>query len=194
MPLKRLDGKEKQNEVNPTTWIGIALSASAFLKRLKLFASLLLIASFFLPWASQVRGCSDGAVISESISGLSLVVENEATEALTAPIIGVVIFILAVFIVGKRRPLLRSITSLAEALSTFISTVYIDLGIFFLTNYRERYGFYIALVSLFSMSAASLTEVVTHFPLLKRKGRTVIVIILSFLILSLIISSLFKNG
>jgi len=175
-------------------WIGLALSASAFLRWLKLSASLLLIGSFFLPWASQVKGCSDGTVVSESISGLSLAVEHNVPETTAAPIIGVVIFTLAVLVVGKRRPLLRSITSLAEALSTFFSTVFMDLGIFFLTNYRERFGFYIALVSLFSISAASLTEVVIHFPLLKRKGRATIVTILSLLILFLLISSLVENG
>jgi hypothetical protein len=192
-PAERPDGKEKQTGVRPAL-TRLLLSASAFLRWLKISASTLLIVSFFLPWASQVRGCGDDAVVRESISGLSLVVDHEIPEATAAPVVGIVILALAILVVGKRRPLLRSITSLAEAMSTFFLSVFIEFGVFFLSNFRERYGFHIALFSLVFISAASLTEVVTHFPLLKKREKAVIVIVILFLIVSIIASNLPGNG
>jgi len=171
--------------------VKLARSASNFLKWLKVSVGIVVIFAFFLPWASQMRGCSDNAVVvKESISGFSLVVEHKAPEALTAPIIGIAIILMAFLIVGKRLPLLRSIASLIEAVSVYLFAVLMAMEIFFLSFYNERYGFDITMVSLIGISIASLTEVVIHFPLLKKGGKTIMAIIVALLIFISIIMSL----
>ncbi len=88
-----------------------------------------------------MRGCSDNAVVvRESISGFSLVVEHKAPEALTAPVIGITIILIAFLIIGKRHPLLRSIASLIEAMGVYLFAVLMAMEIFFLSFYNEMYG------------------------------------------------------
>lgn len=194
MSPEGFNGKEDQSGVMPSRVMKIARAGSTILKWFKLSAALLLILSFFLPWASQVKGCGDGTILKESISGFSLVVEEKETEAIIAPIMGIIIFVLAFAVLGKSNPLIRSILSLFEAIAVYSSAVFISLGIFFLSFYRERYGFVIAIISLFGLSIASLTEVVVHFPLLKRREKVIVVTVVLLLILFLILSNLPKDG
>jgi hypothetical protein len=56
---------------------------------IKICIGILLMLSFFLPWAAQTEGCADdAAVIRDNISGYSLAVEGIAPGAVAAPIIG----------------------------------------------------------------------------------------------------------
>jgi len=169
----------------------LARSASNFLKWFKVSLGIVVIFAFFLPWASQMQGCSDSAVVvREGISGFSFVVENKAPEALIAPIIAISIILIAFLIIGKRHPFLRSIVSLIEAANVYFFAVLMALEIFFLSIYTERYGFNITMVSLIGISIASLFEVAVHFPLLQKGGKIVMAIIVVLFILISIIMSL----
>ncbi len=169
----------------------LACSASSFLKWLKITLGIVVIFAFFLPWASQIQGCTENAVVvRESISGFSFVIENNAPEAATAPIIAIVIILLSFLIVGKRHPLLRSLISLVEAANVYFFTVLMAMEIFFLSFYTERYGFDITMVSLVGISIASLAEVAIHLPILNKGGKIFIVIIVVLLILISTVMSL----
>ena len=171
--------------------VNLARSASSFLKWFKVSLGIIVIFAFFLPWASQMKGCSDKAVVvRKSISGFSFVVENKAPEALIAPIIAIAIILIAFLIVGKRHPLLRSLVSLIEAANVYFFAVLMAMEIFFLSFYTERYGFDITMASLVGISIASLAEVAIHFPMLKKGGKIIIAIIVVLLILISIIMSL----
>jgi hypothetical protein len=178
-------------KVMSTKLIKLACSASSFLKWFKISLGIIVIFAFFLPWASQIQGCSDSAVVvRENISGFSFVIENNAPEAATAPIIAIVIALISFLIIGKKHPLLRSLVSLVEAANVYFFAVLMAMEIFFLSFYTERYGFDITMVSLVGISIASLAEVAIHFPLLNKGGKTIIAIIVVLLILILTIMSL----
>lgn len=194
MSPERTDGKESQDEVRPSRVLKIARKGSTVLKWLKVSAAIILFLSFFLPWASQVKGCSDDNVVRERISGLSLAVDDGETEAVVAPVVGIAVFVLALMVSGIRNPLARSLISIFEAPAVYSSAVFISMGIFFLSPYRERYGFYIAMFSLFALSAFSFLEVFSHFPMLKRRGKAIVVAVVLSLLLFLIVSSIIGKG
>ena len=168
---------------------------SGFIRWLKIAMGVVLVLAFFLPWAALTEGCADSAVVvRDNISGFSLVYENLAPEAVVSPILGIAIILLAFFIRGIKLPFTRSIVSIIEAAASFYTYVYISFGIFFLSGFRELYGFDITFVTIASIPYVSLAEVIVHFPLLDKRGRIILITIFAAIILTLVIYNLVSHG
>ncbi len=182
-------------EKNVKKYLKWAHVTSRFIRWLKVAMGIILVFAFFLPWAAQTEGCADSAVVvRDNISGFSLVYEGIAPEAVVSPILGIVIILLALFIKGVELPFTRSIVSILEAVASFYSYVYISFGIFFLSGFRELYGFDLTFVTIVSIPYVSLAEVVVHFPLLDKRGRTIMVALLMLIIVALVVYNLTGQG
>jgi hypothetical protein len=182
-------------EKNVKKYLKWAHITSRFIRWLKVAMGIILVIAFFLPWATQTEGCADSAVVvRDNISGFSLVYEGIAPEAVVSPILGIAIILLALFIRGIKLPFTRSIVSIMEAVASFYAYVYIAFGIFFLSGFRELYGFDLTFITIVSIPYVSLAEVVVHFPLLDKKGRIIIVAIFAMIIGALVVYNLTSHG
>ena len=182
-------------EKNVKKYLKWAHISSRLIRWLKVAMGVILILAFFLPWAAQTEGCADSAaVVRDNISGFSLVYEGLAPEAVVSPILGVAIILLAIFIRGIKLPFTRSIVSIIEAASSFYAYVYIIFGIFFLSGFRELYGFNLTFVTIVSIPYVSLAEVVVHFPLLDKRGRIIMIAVFAVIIGVLAIYNLTSHG
>ena len=156
---------------------------SKILRWVKVSIGILLICSFFLPWAAQTESCADdAAIVRDNISGYSLAVEGTAPKAVLAPIVGLVIGVLAFFLIGRTLPFARSLTSLGEVLPTLYAWVYVNFEVFFLTPYVERFGYTITFLLMAAIPPLSFIESVIHLPLMNRKKRLITSIIIAIAI------------
>jgi len=167
-----------------------ARKTSRIFRWLKVSIGLLLILSFFLPWAAQTEGCADdAAIIRDNISGYSLAVERIAPAVSLAPLSGLVIGALAFFLVGTIRPFARSIVSLGEVLPALYAWVYVNFEVFFLSPYVERFGYVITFILMAAVPPLSFIESVIHLPLMDRKKRLITSIIIAMAIAFFLVMS-----
>ncbi|MBN1881597.1 MAG: hypothetical protein JW885_05435 [Deltaproteobacteria bacterium] len=140
---------------------------------------ILLICAFFLPWAAQTEGCADdAAIIRDNISGYSLAVEGTAPRAVLAPLSGLIIGLLALFLIGKARPFARSLVSLGEIFPALYAWIYVNFEVFFLSPLVERFGYIITSLLMVSIPVLSFIESVVHLPLMNRNKRIIVIIVI----------------
>jgi len=158
----------------------------------KVSIGLLLICLFFLPWAARTESCADdAAIVRDNISGYSLAVEGVAPAVVLAPITGLVIGVLAFFLVGTTRPFARSIVSLGEVLPVLYAWIYINFEVFFLTPYVERFGYTMTFLLMGAIPPLSFVESLGHLPLMDRRKRRIASIVIALAVAVLILMSVY---
>jgi hypothetical protein len=182
--------------MKPEKITALSRRCSRVLRIGKIVFGILIIIAFFLPWAVQTEGCADDAVVvRENITGFSLAIEGIAPGAVLSLVAGAILTLSAFFIRGDRRPFLRSLTSIGEGVGSFLAIAYVSFEIFFLSEFREQIGFFITyILMMYAVPIAALFEVFSHFPLLTRKGRLVIIGIFILYLLYLIIDVCFYGS
>ena len=153
---------------------------------------LLLIVLFFLPWVARTEGCADdAAIVRDNISGYSLAVEGTATGVVAAPISGLVIGLLALFLVGRTRPFARSLASLGEILPLLWTWIFVDFEVLLLIPYIPRFGYTITFVLMGAVPALSFIESAVHLPLMNRTKRLIASIIIAAAVTFLVVTTVY---